>query len=111
MNPDLADAFVQFSRNERFGTCVDCPRQVRGNVREAYPEFCVNTKRHDHNISFAELIAAYEVEKRSERLLGDMSKVESLPVITCAVRAFESNYLAEAKEELIQENNTRLYGE
>ena len=53
---NLADCFRQFSRNGRWGTCVGCPRDTQGN---AYPEFCPNTKRYDHNMTAEELADAW----------------------------------------------------
>lgn len=44
----LGDAFRQFSRNGRWGTCCDCPRD---SSNCAYPEFCANTERHDHHLT------------------------------------------------------------
>ena len=51
---DIAEAFVQFSRNGRWGTCCDCPRDTDG---KAYPEFCANTERADHCLTVDELAA------------------------------------------------------
>lgn len=53
----LKDAFVQFSRNERWGTCVECPKLLDGTV---YPEFCTNTKRYDHQLTLDSLVEYYE---------------------------------------------------
>lgn len=47
IHPDMKDAFRQFSRNGRWGTCGGCPRDSNGNT---YPEFCGLTNRHDHNL-------------------------------------------------------------
>lgn len=47
--------FSCFARNERWGTCVDCPRDITGMI---YPEFCENTKRYDHQLELFELIEA-----------------------------------------------------
>lgn len=49
---DFADAFHQFARNHRWGTCVDCPVDSRGDV---YPEFCENTARYDHQLTVDQL--------------------------------------------------------
>ena len=43
----MADGFRQFARNGRWGTCCDCPVDAAGH---AYPEFCVNTNRYDHQL-------------------------------------------------------------
>jgi hypothetical protein len=45
---ELGSSFRQFSRNGRWGTCGDCPRDTDGN---AYPEFCENTERGDHHLN------------------------------------------------------------
>ncbi|HEY6117456.1 MAG TPA: hypothetical protein VI172_16000 [Candidatus Dormibacteraeota bacterium] len=45
---ERADAFRQFARNGRWGTCVDCPMDRRG---DAYPEFCEHTTRCDHRLT------------------------------------------------------------
>jgi hypothetical protein len=58
-NP-IADAFLQFSRNSRWGTCADCPRDVE---KRAYPEFCKNTKRYDHLLDIDLLSHAYKVSE------------------------------------------------
>lgn len=42
---NIMDAFRQFSRNGRWGTCSDCPRDTHGR---AYPEACRETSRDDH---------------------------------------------------------------
>jgi hypothetical protein len=52
MNQKTKEAFRQFIRNERWGTCGACPRDSEGNV---YPEFCIHTKRYDHKLTFGEL--------------------------------------------------------
>jgi hypothetical protein len=50
--------FLQFYRNGRWGTCVDCPRDTNG---QPYPEFCKETDRHDHRLTLEELVHAYTV--------------------------------------------------
>lgn len=57
----LSNAFHQFARNERWGTCVDCPRDGDGRV---LPELCVNTRRYDHNLKLDGLVAAYSSQRR-----------------------------------------------
>lgn len=47
----LRDAFHQFARNFRWGTCGDCPR----SDGRAYPEFCTHTARGDHNLRLHDL--------------------------------------------------------
>ena len=51
-------AFNQFSRNGRWGTCADCPRDSENN---AYPEFCKNTKRYDHLLNMKALAESWEI--------------------------------------------------
>ena len=46
------DSFRQFSRNGRWGTCVDCPKTADGH---AVPEACVNTHRYDHRLDVVAL--------------------------------------------------------
>ena len=55
--PDTAEQFVQFSRNGRWGTCVDCPRDVDGHV---YPEFCKHTERGDHHFDIDSLVEQHK---------------------------------------------------
>ena len=55
--PDLAEHFVQFSRNGRWGTCVHCPRDTSGHV---YPEFCPNTDRGDHHLDIDGLVEKHK---------------------------------------------------
>lgn len=47
MGNDMSDHFRCFARNRRWGTCVDCPQDVR---RDVYPEFCKYTDRYDHHL-------------------------------------------------------------
>jgi hypothetical protein len=56
-----ADNFRQFSRNGRWGTCADCPRE-HNDRRRAYPEFCVHTKRYDHLLTVDDLCENYKVQ-------------------------------------------------
>lgn len=53
-----ADNFRQFSRNARWGTCADCPRDSSNN---AYPEFCQNTNRYDHNLNVDALAYQFKI--------------------------------------------------
>ncbi len=48
--------FMCFIRIERWGTCGDCPR----SGGEAYPEFCIHTKRYDHNLDIDQLVEQYK---------------------------------------------------
>jgi hypothetical protein len=48
----LRDFEEQFCRNMRWGTCVDCPRDLDGYT---YPELCKNTGRSDHRLGRKEL--------------------------------------------------------
>lgn len=50
-----------FARNGRWGTCVDCPRDSEHN---AYPEFCKNTERYDHQLDMKGLAESWENSKR-----------------------------------------------
>jgi hypothetical protein len=36
---------------------MDCPRDSEGN---GYPEFCSNTERHDHHLTFDGLVENYK---------------------------------------------------
>lgn len=56
-----ADNFRQFSRNGRWGTCVDCPREPNDRGR-AYPEFCIHTARYDHLLTIDDLRENYKVQ-------------------------------------------------
>lgn len=51
------EAFLCFIRNERWGTCADCPRDSKNN---AFPEFCVNTDRYDHLLTLDSLVEQYK---------------------------------------------------
>ena len=54
---DLADCYRQFSRNARWGTCVGCPRDFRG---DAFPEFCEFTNRCDHQKTHTDLAECWD---------------------------------------------------
>ncbi len=54
------DSFAQFMRNGVWGTCAACPR----SEGKAYPEFCKNGHRSDHQLSLADLAEAYQVYQR-----------------------------------------------
>ncbi len=59
---ELSERFLQFSRNGRWGTCVDCPRDGHGHI---LPELCPNTERYDHQLtadSLAEQFNRYNSE-------------------------------------------------
>jgi len=45
---ETGDGFRQFARVGRWGTCAGCPRDSQGN---AYPEFCADTERYDHQLT------------------------------------------------------------
>lgn len=45
--------FECFARNARWGTCGYCPRDTNG---KAYPEFCQDTDRYDHNLPLQDLV-------------------------------------------------------
>lgn len=55
----IKEAFEQFARNERWGTCGECPR----NADNIYPEFCINTKRYDHQLTLDQLYEQYKIRK------------------------------------------------
>lgn len=57
MKPRIQDAFLPFARNARWGTCGVCPRDSNGH---AYPEFCVETQRSDHQLGVDELARAHK---------------------------------------------------
>lgn len=63
MSEMLRDAFRQFSRNGRWGTCVCCPRDSDGN---AYPEFCLDTNRYDHNLTVDSLAEQSKLSQPKE---------------------------------------------
>lgn len=52
----IKDAFIQFSRNGQWGTCVDCPR----TEDQTLPEFCVNRHRYDHKLNLEQLVEYYK---------------------------------------------------
>lgn len=56
----IRDAFRQFARNLRWGTCADCPRTMEGHV---LPEFCNYTSRLDHNLSVESLALQFQLLK------------------------------------------------
>jgi hypothetical protein len=56
--PEMREAFLQFSRNGRWGTCADCPRDVD---ERAFPEFCVNTDRYDHQLTVDFLVEQHKI--------------------------------------------------
>jgi hypothetical protein len=58
IDSSIKDAFRQFSRNGRWGTCSDCPRDSSGN---AYPEFCEWTDRYDHNLDVDALADQHKI--------------------------------------------------
>lgn len=64
MNKGLQQAFAQFARNERWGTCGGCPRDSNG---VPYPEFCASTDRYDHKLTLDDLVKSYEIYKRDEK--------------------------------------------
>jgi hypothetical protein len=60
MNESLKH-FEMFSRNERWGTCVDCPRTTDGKI---FPEFCQFTDRLDHQLNIDELARTFKTHAR-----------------------------------------------
>jgi len=55
----MKEAFEAFARNDRFGTCAECPHDGAGRP---LPELCVNTARYDHQIKIGELVRSYHIE-------------------------------------------------
>ena len=59
---ELSERFLQFSRNGRWGTCADCPRDGHGHL---LPELCKETERYDHRLnvdSLAEQFTSFQKE-------------------------------------------------
>ena len=46
--------------NERWGTCVDCPRDSEGHP---HPEMCAFTDRYDHHLNLDSLVAQYKYQR------------------------------------------------
>jgi len=61
MDERIQQGFKCFARNERWGTCVDCPMDSESNI---YPELCSNTDRYDHNLNVDMLCSQYLNEWR-----------------------------------------------
>jgi hypothetical protein len=61
MTPEHKARFESFIRNERWGTCVDCPRDDAGIIR---PEYCENTGRYDHHLDVNQMVEGYSRQKR-----------------------------------------------
>ena len=53
----IEDFFHQFIRNDKWGTCVECPRDSKGS---AYPEFCKLYNRYDHQLTLDDLVGVYK---------------------------------------------------
>lgn len=81
MKTSLKNAFAMFSRNDRWGTCVACPRDSNGN---AYPEFCAFTDRYDHHQTLDYLVDAYNMEKsgKIDEYVGHDCRIGDTVVIT-----------------------------
>lgn len=56
MTERVQDYFRQFMRNDKWGTCGDCPKDSSHHV---YPEFCKYYYRYDHQLNINQLINAY----------------------------------------------------
>jgi hypothetical protein len=54
----IADSLRQFARNGRWGTCVECPRADG----QTFIEFCENTDRYDHQLTWDSLKAQVDRE-------------------------------------------------
>jgi|GEM_PF-4849191 len=59
MRQPIRDGLLQFYRNGRWGTCVDCPSDSDG---KAYPEFCRNTDRYDHQLRIDSLVSQIRID-------------------------------------------------
>lgn len=68
IRPDHPDWFIQFARNGRWGTCGGCPRDTD---KHAYPEFCPDTDRYDHQLTIDSLVETYKSYTR--RLHSEVS--------------------------------------
>lgn len=62
ISKELTQHYRMFSRNGRWGTCCDCPRNH--NTLEAYPEFCKYTDRSDHQLSADDLAEQFNRYKK-----------------------------------------------
>lgn len=60
MRSTIRDGLLQFYRNGRWGTCVDCPRDSDGR---AYPEFCIYTIRYDHQLNMVSLAEQINIDR------------------------------------------------
>ena len=60
---DMADSFRQFSRNGRWGTCCDCPKDT---AQRSYPEFCKNAHRYDHFLTVNDLATLWNLRFKKE---------------------------------------------
>lgn len=69
--PDLVDDFKQYSRNGRWGTCVECPRDQ--GQQQAFSESCAETTRYDHRLNFDALM-----EQNNSRLRALQERAGSL---------------------------------
>jgi hypothetical protein len=59
----MSDEFAQFARNGRWGTCGHCPRDSSGG---AYPEFCDEFERSDHQLELAGLVRLFDLRVRQQ---------------------------------------------
>ena len=59
----MKDGILQFYRNGRWGTCCGCPRDTDN---KAYPEFCANTERYDHQLTAKELADCHDRYTRDD---------------------------------------------
>lgn len=59
------DGLRQFARNGRWGTCGFCPRDSNDH---AYPEFCEDTERYDHQEDIDGLARLIEISMRAHRV-------------------------------------------
>jgi hypothetical protein len=69
----MSDAFRQFARNGRWGTCGACPRDGRG---DAYPEYCQFTNRYDHQIDVKSLGEQFENDLREHKKRAEVRRAQ-----------------------------------
>lgn len=58
MLPELKKHFAMFARNDRWGTCVDCPQDGNG---DKLPELCQHTSRYDHCLTIDGLAGQFKL--------------------------------------------------
>ena len=63
VRPLIRDGLLQYYRNGRWGTCVDCPRDSDG---KHYPEFCKFTNRYDHHLKIDGLTNQINIDNKQQ---------------------------------------------